>query len=190
MFMTVPVEELVRSQILFRFVEEEGGLIYEIRPLPDTMRPPMSLASSGTSLNFQTTLDDDGRGRGLCVFATMNLQDNTVTPDYTSGLHPVALDVPDNHAMSASIGVDAMHGCASWGSSNHSAMDCDSDVQGLIGYHHALGFPVPMHTMPATDTLHASLNSAELATLLSDLSGDLNDYDSATLADFPRRLLK
>jgi hypothetical protein len=87
MFMTIPVEHLLHSQIFFHFVEEEGGLIYELRPMSNISRISTSTSavlSQGISLNFRTSLDRDGCGRGLSVFATTSKQETYVDNDFTS----------------------------------------------------------------------------------------------------------
>jgi hypothetical protein len=78
MFMRVPVEELARSQICFRFNEADGSLTYEVRPLSAGVlagEPPASstgdASSSTPSINFQTIYDDHGRRQGLSVFASL-----------------------------------------------------------------------------------------------------------------------
>jgi hypothetical protein len=78
MFMRVRIEELARSQIVFRFNEEDGGLSYEVRPIAPSPAGSLPLPSgtpSGASLNFQTIFDQDGRGRGLSVSACLGLED-------------------------------------------------------------------------------------------------------------------
>lgn len=87
MFMRVPVEQLGRSQILFRFSERDGGLSYDVKPLvqgpPNTTPPSTSSQSSlaGVDLNFQTIFDEEGRGRGLCVSASLPLGEHFAALD-------------------------------------------------------------------------------------------------------------
>ncbi|EIN08977.1 hypothetical protein PUNSTDRAFT_134150 [Punctularia strigosozonata HHB-11173 SS5] len=85
MFMRVPVEELSRSQICFRFNEADGGLSYEVRPLPlDAASGDAFSSSAGSTpapaINFQTIFDEQGRGRGLSVFASVPHQPRSHVP--------------------------------------------------------------------------------------------------------------